>query len=53
MIKGFLPSNEKARAELKLMTLKMHRNIHKHIDEFADFIEFVKSPLGRLTPLSL
>lgn len=44
MLKEFVPSNEKARAQLKLMTFKMRGTIDKHIEEFVDLIEICDTP---------
>jgi len=44
MLKEFVPSNEKARAQLKLMTFKMRGTIDKHIEEFMELIETCSTP---------
>lgn len=44
MIKEFVPSNEKAKAQLKLLTFKMRNNLEKHIEDFTDLIETCDTP---------
>lgn len=44
MLREFVPSNEKAKAQLKLMTFKMKSSIDKHIDDFTDLVEICETP---------
>lgn len=44
MIKEFVPSNERSKAQLSLMTLKMDGNIDAHIDKFTDLKEICDTP---------
>lgn len=44
MVKGFVPSNERVRAQLKLMTIKMRSKIDKHIDEFTHLVKVCETP---------
>lgn len=44
MVKEFVSSYEKSRAQLKLVTLQMRRSLDKHIEDFTNLVKTCKTP---------
>lgn len=45
MMKEFVPSNEKAKAQLKLLTFKMRSSLDNHIEDFRELVEICNTPI--------
>ncbi len=55
MLKEFVPSDERARAKTRLLTLKINRNtrIEQHITLFQSLLDVANAPLDKRTSSSL
>lgn len=46
MVKEFVPSDERSRARMKLLTLQMKKNAESHISHFQDLVQMCNMPLS-------
>lgn len=45
MVKEFVPSSEKAKAQLKLLTFQIRQKLDKHIEDFRELVEICNTPV--------